>query len=65
VASTEPLSRLRRALHRASLDLDALGVRWALVGGLAVSARTQPRVPRDIDLAIGATDDTEAARVIR
>jgi hypothetical protein len=37
---------------------------FALVGGLAVSARTQPRFTRDIDLAIAVTGDAEAEAVV-
>lgn len=37
----------------------------ALVGGLAVSVRTQPRFTRDADLAVAVTSDTEAEALIR
>lgn len=37
---------------------------FALVGGLAVSARTEPRFTRDIDLAIAVADDAEAEGVV-
>lgn len=36
------------------------GRQFALVGGLAVSARTEPRFTRDIDLAIAVADDADA-----
>jgi hypothetical protein len=55
-----PLTRLERALARLGNDLDDLDQRCALVGGLAVSARAEPRTTRDIDLAIAVVD--EAAR---
>ena len=32
----------------------------ALIGGLAVSARTEPRFTRDADLAVAVTSDAEA-----
>jgi len=32
---------------------------YAFVGGLAVSARTEPRFTKDLDLAIAATEDRE------
>jgi predicted nucleotidyltransferase len=37
----------------------------ALVGGLAVSARTEPRFTRDIDLAVAVTRDDEAESLVR
>ena len=46
-------------------DLDATGVRWALVGGLAVSARTEPRFTRDVDVAVGVADDAAAEALVR
>lgn len=39
------------AIERASRDLATLERGWALVGGLAVSVRTEPRFTRDVDLA--------------
>ena len=41
------------AAARAASDLGALGARFALVGGLAVSAWGEPRYTRDVDLAVG------------
>lgn len=38
---------------------------WALVGALAVSARTEPRFTRDIDIAIAVADDADAESVVR
>jgi hypothetical protein len=40
-------------------------VRWALVGGFAVSLRVEPRLTRDVDLAIAVDDDEEAERIVR
>src|SRR4051812_17183338 len=37
----------------------------ALVGGLAVSARTEPRFTRDVDLALSVRDDRHAERVVQ
>ncbi|MEI6788717.1 MAG: nucleotidyl transferase AbiEii/AbiGii toxin family protein [bacterium] len=37
---------------------------WALVGGLAVSVRTEPRFTRDLDLAIAVSDDPAAESLI-
>jgi predicted nucleotidyltransferase len=64
VAASEPLSRIQSTLHRAARDLDDLGRRWALVGGLAVSARTEPRFTRDIDLVVAVEGDRDAERLV-
>jgi len=57
--------RVLAALARAACDLRAEGRRWALVGGLAVSARAEPRLTRDIDFAVGVADDRDAESLIR
>ena len=46
------VSRAEAALRRIISDLQALDRRFALVGGLAVSARTEPRLTRDADIAV-------------
>ena len=46
-------------------DLDSLGFGWALIGGLAVSARSQPRFTADVDLAVAVSDDDDAEGLIR
>jgi hypothetical protein len=45
--------------------LDEAGVSFALVGGLAVSARAEPRFTRDADLAVAVAGDTEADELVR
>lgn len=40
------------------------GVGWAVVGGLAVSARAEPRFTRDVDLVVAVAGDEEAERVV-
>ena len=52
------------ALRTSAADLNAVRVRWALVGGLAVSARTIPRFTKDLDFAIAVTSDAEAEEVV-
>lgn len=37
---------------------------WALVGGLAVSVRTEPRFTRDLDAAVTVPDDASAEGLI-
>jgi predicted nucleotidyltransferase len=56
---------LRDSLARVSAALDELAARFALVGGLAVSVRTEPRFTRDIDLAVVVDDDDEAQALVR
>jgi predicted nucleotidyltransferase len=51
-------------LRRVGHDLDAQGVGWALVGGLAVSARSEPRFTRDIDVAVTVADDAAAEALV-
>ena len=58
------MNRLEAVLRAAPQDLADLRLRWALVGGLAVSARTEPRFTRDIDLVIAVRDDRDAERAI-
>ncbi len=53
------------SLAVAAKELEATRVQFALVGGLAVSVRTQPRFTRDADLAVAIADDNEAETVIR
>jgi hypothetical protein len=64
VAAPQPLSRLESALRRLAGDLDELGRRWALVGGLAVSARAEPRFTRDVDVAVLVASDLDAERLV-
>jgi hypothetical protein len=51
---------LDAALKRIATDLDRVGVTWALIGGFAVSARSQPRFTHDVDIAVAVRDDGEA-----
>ena len=64
MASPALLSRLESVLRQAASDLNALRRRWALVGALAVSARTEPRFTRDIDLAVAVANDDDAERLV-
>lgn len=58
------MSDLADTLRRTVERLDRVGVRTALVGGLAVSVRTEPRFTRDVDLAVAVDDDRGAERVV-
>lgn len=46
------MNNLEAALRRLAADLDLHRRQWALVGGFAVSAPTEPRFTRDIDAAV-------------
>jgi predicted nucleotidyltransferase len=59
------MNQLEAALRRAADDLTRLGVGWALIGGFAVSARTEPRFTRDVDIAVAVDDDTAAEDLVR
>jgi len=59
------MSRLQLALERAATSLTTAGASWALVGGLAVSARTEPRFTRDVDVAVAVADDAQAELLLR
>lgn len=52
------------ALRQAVLDLQHLRQRFALIGGLAVSARTTVRVTSDVDLVVAVATDAAAERVV-
>lgn len=57
-------TRLVDTLSRVSEDLRSIGVRWALVGGFAVAARSEPRTTRDIDIAVAVEGDHQAEELI-
>ena len=58
------MTRLQEALRRLATDLIELDLDWAVVGGLAVSARAEPRPTRDIDIAVVAESDQQAERIV-
>jgi hypothetical protein len=58
------VTSLEAALRQIHIDLTEAHVSFALVGGLAVSARTEPRFTRDADLAVALTSDAEAEALI-
>jgi predicted nucleotidyltransferase len=59
------VTSLESLLHRISADLARSDVDFALIGGLAVSVRTEPRFTRDADFAVAVTSDAEAEALIR
>jgi hypothetical protein len=58
------VNRLESALRRVLKDLDEDGRRAAVVGGLAVSVRSEPRTTRDVDFAVAVDDDQAAEQVV-
>jgi len=50
---------------RVLAELRHAGVAGCLVGGLAVSARCDPRFTRDVDLAIAVDDDARAEALVQ
>jgi len=57
-----PLEALLRTVRRA---LEAQQQRFAVVGGLAVSAVAEPRFTRDADVMVAVADDREAKSLVR
>lgn len=58
------MASVESALRAAVSDLNVIEVRWALVGGLAVSARATPRFTKDLDFAVAVADDAKAEDVV-
>ena len=56
------------SLHEAALAaasaFDALDIQYALIGGIAVSTRTEPRFTQDLDWVVAVQDDAAAERVV-
>ena len=46
------MTELERSLRQVALDLETLDRRFAVVGGLAVSIRAEPRLTRDVDVEV-------------
>jgi hypothetical protein len=64
VADRLHVTSLADTLTRIAQDLTEARVGFALIGGLAVSVRTEPRFTRDADLAVAVADDIEAETLI-
>jgi hypothetical protein len=52
-----PVEAARRQIAQ---DLDEVGAAWGPVGGLAVSARAEPRLSHDVDGAFATANDDAA-----
>lgn len=59
------MTELETQLRRIAEALTSEDCRYALVGGLAVSIRAEPRMTRDADLVVSVTDDNEAEALIK
>lgn len=59
------MTSLEAALRQIAADLTRAHASFALIGGLAVSVRTEPRFTRDADLAVALASDVEAEALIR
>lgn len=58
------MNQLEVLLRQISAMLDTRHQAWALIGGLAVSVRTEPRFTRDLDLAVAVADDLSAEALV-
>ena len=58
------MNRLQTALADIGRLLDQKDIGWALIGGIAVSVRAEPRFTRDVDLAVAVESDREAERLV-
>lgn len=58
------MTRVEKVLRNVAAALDARGRRCALIGGLAVSVRTEPRFTRDVDWAVAVQGDAEAESIV-
>lgn len=59
------MSEIGQILERAAADLKRLKARFTLVGGMAVSVWREPRLTRDVDLALSVAADSEAESLVR
>jgi hypothetical protein len=59
------VTSLDTTLRRIDQRLVEANAGYALIGGLAVSIRTEPRFTRDADLVVGVASDHEAEALIR
>lgn len=59
------MNELITALARLSRDLDLIGCRWAVVGGMAIAVRAEARPTRDVDVAVAIHRDEDAESLVR
>lgn len=59
------MKRLKEIHQAITADLERAGYSSAVIGGLAVSVRSEPRFTRDVDLAVAVTGDAESEALVR
>lgn len=59
------MNQVDAALSRIATSVSNAGASFAVVGGLAVSVRAEPRLTRDADLAVAVEGDAEAEELVR
>ena len=59
------MSVLDEVCHEVGGTAEGRGLGWALVGGFAVSVRTEPRFTRDVDLVVAVDDDRQAESFVQ
>ena len=64
VGASLKVTDLEGVLRRAAADLRELSYSFAVVGGLAVSARADPRLTRDADLAVAVESEEQAEALV-
>ncbi len=58
------MNRVEVALRDIATALESHRAAFAVVGGLAVSARAEPRFTRDVDVAVSVASDADAEQLI-
>lgn len=58
------MNRFQTAFRVLPRDLRAASASWALVGGMAVSARSVSRFTSDFDVAVAVTSEAEAEGIV-
>lgn len=58
------MNPLEGLLLQISKQLEARHQGWALIGGLAVSVRSEPRFTRDLDIAVAVAEDSAAEALV-
>jgi predicted nucleotidyltransferase len=57
------VNQLVATLQTVAVQLKHFGVKWSVIGGIAISARTEPRFTRDIDIAVAVENDSQAEKL--
>jgi hypothetical protein len=58
------MTRVEKVMREVAAALDARKMRYALIGGLAISARAEARFTRDVDWAVAVQGDAEAEALV-